>query len=134
MNNKLILDQTEVTVTRSKKPLYSTLSMYLFAILFSPLPLSFMLYQNLSRVGKKQEATLAVVYCIGLFIAMMLLSQIANLGIIVSVLGVSQILKVSLDDAYTIQEKQHPKRNVFGLLLICLAVSGALFYAMVYGI
>ena len=134
MNNNLILDQPEVTVTRSKKPLYSTLSMYLFAIFFSPLPLSFMLYQNLSRVGKKQEATLAVVYCIGLFIAMMLLAQIANLGIIVSVLGVSKILKVSLDDAYTIQEKEHPKRNVFSLLLICLSISGAIFYAITYGV
>ena len=136
MDNQKILDAEQIPLQKINKPLYSTTAMYVFSFLFTPLALAFMLYANLRRIDQKQNAITAAMLCIGLIVGQFIISSIIPfkpLLLMGTFWCIDKIIEAYIDDDYVIKAAGHDKRNLWGLLAICLSLSAAIFYAIING-
>jgi hypothetical protein len=133
MDNQ-ILDQSEDL--ELPKSVYSSTGIFWVSFLFSPLFLAFMLYQNLSRVGKKQEAINAVILSLGLLGVMVLIGIMpipSQVGFFVSTFGTQQIIS-SLWHEHLAFEIIRPKRSVLMPVLLGIFISIIIISSLIFKI
>jgi hypothetical protein len=108
-----------------KRPLYSATAMTVMGVLFSPLISAVMIYQNFSRMGKKNKGIGAALYFVGLFGVLLVLSVFQIPGqyfIFMTIVGVQQILTSTWGDYY-VEAADYPKRSVSGILGLAIGIT-----------
>ncbi len=114
-----------------KQPLYSSSVMMVMTLVFTPLVLAYMLYENYVRIGKSKDASGVVIASIIFFLAHgFILSMLGWFAYIAKFFMIGFFVDYFWPIKLQVLEAEHPERSVIPLAVTCLVLLGGFFWML----